>query len=75
MEDPKAPKAPPSGEPAETPIDEAVLDWIVGGAGADAHGCPACPHSAFSGGMKSGSHILVDGTIFKSGQISGKIGD
>jgi hypothetical protein len=61
---------PKPGDRDEDEISEEVLQWISGG---DAHGCPACPHTALAPGVKKGSHILVDGSIFEDGTFIRKV--
>ena len=57
------------GPKKDEELSDAVLEWVSAG---NSHGCPACPHSSYTG-FGSGSHILVDGTVFENGTLVGKI--
>jgi hypothetical protein len=50
-------------------ISEEVLQWISGGS----HGCPGCPHPTMGPGIRSGCHILADGSIFEDGALKRKL--
>lgn len=69
-QDPNRPK--PEKAPDDE-VSEEVLNWISGGASKDAHGCPACPHSALGPAFQSGGHILVDGSIYEDGIFKRKL--
>jgi hypothetical protein len=69
----KDPSAPKPNKATDDEVSDEVLKWISGGASTESHGCPACPHPTLGPAYKSGSHILVDGSIYQDGVFTRKL--